>query len=221
MENHVPWKNFIFVHEKSKESCYIFERSSTLCCTVLFGYKGAEQHINLNRKLLISRVASLKTILLFQKTLFTFKVCCYLKEHHTSEKKSLSRRSLFLKFESTLLKRTLLVKRKASYRKTITFKIEQETPYFKGFFLLWKVGIPKEGSLLLGKSCCPLKELHICPWKIKRELLYLWKKFYTVLCSAFWLQRCWATYKIEQETVFFKGGLFENNIVISKNTFYF
>ena len=42
----------------------------------------------------------------------------------------------------------------------------------------------------------------------------IWKKLYTVLYSAFWLQRCWATYKIEQETAYFKGGLFENKIVV-------
>ena len=77
-----------------------------------------------------------------------------------------------------------------------------------------KVEIQKDGSLLLGKSWCPLKELHICDWKIKRELLYIWKKFHTVLYSAFWLQRCWATLKIEQETAYFKGGLFENKMAI-------
>ena len=136
---------------------------------------------------------------------------------NTWESKDLNcqrRRNLFV------FKKTLVIKSKASCEKTITFKIEQETSYFKGFFLLEKVEIQKEGSLLLGKSCCPLKELHICPWKIKRELLYIWKKFYPVLYSALWLQRCWATNKIEQETVFFKGGLFENKIVISKDPFY-
>ena len=52
-------------------------------------------------------------------------------------------------------------------------------------------------------------------------MLYIWKKFYTVLYTAFWLQRCRATYEIEQENAYSKGGLFENKIVISKNPFYF
>ena len=42
----------------------------------------------------------------------------------------------------------------------------------------------------------------------------IWKKVYTVLYSAFWLQRCWEAYKTEQETSYVKCGLFENNIVI-------
>ena len=46
------------------------------------------------------------------------------------------------------------------------------------------------------------------------ERIAIWKKFYTVLYSAFWLQRCWATYRVEQGIAYFKGGLFENKIVI-------
>ena len=47
-----------------------------------------------------------------------------------------------------------------------------------------------------------------------QKRIAIWKKFYTVLYSVFWLQRCWATYKFEQESAYFKGGLFENKIVI-------
>ena len=50
--------------------------------------------------------------------------------------------------------------------------------------------------------------------KIFQQKIEIWKKAYTVLYSAFWLQRCWETYKTEQETSYFKGGLFENNIVL-------
>ena len=52
----------------------------------------------------------------------------------------------------------------------------------------------------------------------KRIAMYLKE---VLLYSAFWLQRRWATYKIKQETAYFKGGLFENKIVISKSPFYF
>ena len=48
-------------------------RNSTLCYTVLFDYKGAKKHKKLNRKLFISRVASLKTRLLFEKNMFISK----------------------------------------------------------------------------------------------------------------------------------------------------
>ena len=54
--------------------------------------------------------------------------------------------------------------------------------YLKGFVLLNTVGIQKEGSLLLGNGCCPLKELHTFPWKIKRKLLF--ERSSTLCCTG-------------------------------------
>ena len=60
-------------------------------------------------------------------------------------------------------------------------------------------------------------------WKERgfQKRIAIWKKFYTVLYSAFWQQRSWETHKVEQETSFFKGGLFENNIFYLNNLFHF
>ena len=136
----VLWKNFIFVLEKSKENCYL-KRSSTLCCTVLFDYKGAEQHLKLNRKLLISRVATLKTRLLFKrKFLSTWNGCCYLKEHQSSLNLS-SKKGWELKRRFPFIwKRTL------SFERSLYFSLKNQKR-----MVIWK-----EGSLLFEKGCGPL-----------------------------------------------------------------
>ena len=50
--------------------------------------------------------------------------------------------------------------------------------------------------------------------RVFQNRVAIWNKVYTVLYSAFRRQRCWEANEAEQETSNFKGGFFENNIVI-------